>query len=188
MPRHPLHSIALAALALALLAAAAAAQTLGRPGGPPCNDPEHRQFDFWIGEWDVYTADGQLAGTNRVERLLGGCALQEHWKGSRGLAGTSLNAYSPSDQKWHQTWVDGNGMRLDLTGSLVDGRMVLEGDAAGAGRMMKNRITWEKLEDGRVRQHWQVSADGGIQWTDAFVGFYVRQKPAAPAAAKKGKR
>ena len=40
---------------------AAAAQT-----APPCKArPEYRQFDFWVGEWDVQNPQGQTAGTNR---------------------------------------------------------------------------------------------------------------------------
>ena len=33
-----------------------------------CADPAYRQFDFWIGEWQVHTPDGKLAGTNRITR------------------------------------------------------------------------------------------------------------------------
>ena len=41
---------------------------------------------------------------------------------------------------------------------------------------MTNRITWEKLADGRVSQHWEVSSDGRRSWTDAFMGYYRRMK------------
>ena len=46
----------------------------------PCSTPEARQFDFWLGEWDVSWGDGQHS-TNRVEATLGGCVIQENFDG-----------------------------------------------------------------------------------------------------------
>jgi hypothetical protein len=40
-------------------------QAAARPR--PCTAPLHRQFDFWVGAWDVIGANGQFAGTNRIE-------------------------------------------------------------------------------------------------------------------------
>ena len=37
----------------------------------PCSTPEYRQFDFWIGDWVVYTPAGQIAGTNKIEQVSG---------------------------------------------------------------------------------------------------------------------
>ena len=45
---------------------------------PPCSGPEHRQFDFWVGEWDVTQPDGTPAGTNRIEIIL----VKQHWRTS----------------------------------------------------------------------------------------------------------
>lgn len=59
---------------------------------------------------------------------------------------------------------------------LVDGRMVLTGKGLGPkGEPVTNRISWEKLADGRVRQVWTVSADGGATWTSSFDGFYAKR-------------
>ena len=41
--------------------------TLAAAAGP-CESAAHRAFDFWIGEWNVHTPDGKLAGVNRIER------------------------------------------------------------------------------------------------------------------------
>jgi len=41
-----------------------------------CKSAEARQFDFWIGEWRV-TENGKLAGHNRIEPLLEGCACSK---------------------------------------------------------------------------------------------------------------
>ena len=182
-------AVACALAVLGFVASAAAqsapAQPIVKPG--PCDGPEFRQFDFWVGDWNVFTADGALAGTNTIERILGGCVISENWSGSKGTDGRSFNVYSTADSKWHQTWVDSEGTLLELAGTFADGRMVLEGDSpATTGNPVRNRITWEKLPDGRVRQHWQVSPTGEEKWTDAFVGFYTpRTKPAAAKGLKR---
>ncbi|HET8945594.1 MAG TPA: hypothetical protein VFQ07_01315 [Candidatus Polarisedimenticolia bacterium] len=145
---------------------------------PDCSGPEYRQFDFWAGDWEVKdAADGSTTGTNSVTRILGGCVLQEHWRGVKGLEGTSFNLYDRADAAWHQTWVDSRGGRLDIAGGLRDGRMVLEGkDRKGLrGELVRDRITWSPLPDGRVRQHWEQSHDQGVTWATAFDGMYSRK-------------
>ncbi len=143
---------------------------------PPCDTPEYRQFDFWVGEWDVTTVDGRMAGRNRIEAILGGCVLQENWTGNNGSAGKSFNIYSAADGQWHQTWVDASGLLLKLEGGLRDGKMVLSADMpAPDGGTTLNEISWERLDEGRVRQHWRSSTDGGRTWTDVFVGIYTER-------------
>src|ERR1041385_4876989 len=68
----------------------ASAETV-RPSA--CAGPEHRQFDFWIGRWDVFdTKTGARAGSSVIERLYAGCALRENWS-EDGFTGGSLNAF-----------------------------------------------------------------------------------------------
>lgn len=147
-----------------------------QPDRASCSAPEHWQFDFWIGEWDVTTQDGRQAGANRIERILDGCVLQESWTGANGMRGQSFNVYSAADGKWHQTWVDTTGLRLELHGGMQDGRMVLAGDVASRdGGAVLNEISWERLSDGRVRQHWRTSTDDGRSWSNVFVGIYTKR-------------
>ena len=151
---------------------------------PVCTAPEYHQFDFWIGDWNVETAEGQPAGTNRIERMLDGCVLLENWTGAKGGAGKSFNLYDATDRKWHQIWVDNSGGRLTLEGGLANGRMVLSGAGqASNGATVINRITWTPIDANRVEQHWEVSADNGTSWTTAFWGLYKR-KGAGPPAKK----
>jgi hypothetical protein len=143
-----------------------------------CAAPEHHQFDFWIGDWDVRAANGQALGTNHITSILGGCALQENWSSANGkLRGVSINTFDPADRRWHQEWVDTSPSRLTLTGGLVDGRMVMEqrGPASAGGTIQVQRITWTPLEGGRVRQQWEVSTDGGTTWKTSFDGYYARR-------------
>ncbi len=143
----------------------------------PCQSPEFRQFDFWIGEWDVQNPQGKPAGTSVITPVLSGCAIHEEWHsaGSR-YAGNSYNTYDRARSVWHQTWVDNSGLLLQLEGEFKDGKMVLEGERPGAeGGTVVNRITWEELAPDSVRQVWDASSDGGKTWQRQFDGLYVRR-------------
>ena len=166
MKRFPL----ITSLALVLVAAPLASQP-----SAPCTDPAYRQFDFWLGEWEVFKPDGTLAGTNRIEQEYAGCVLHERYATPGGYSGESLNMYDAARQVWHQTWVDNTGLLLQLDGRLVAGRMVLEGETpARDGPGTRHRITWTPNPDGSVRQFWE-STDANGEWTVAFDGLYKRK-------------
>ncbi len=155
---------------------------------PPaaCSSHQYRQFDFWLGDWTVTNSKGQFAGENHVTVIQGGCGIQENWTGADGGSGTSFNGYFDGDRKWHQTWLDSRGGRLDLTGGIVSGKMILRGEVpvrGEPGHRVLHQITWERHPDGRVRQLWQSSPDGGSSWTVVFDGTYAK-KSAAGAAAR----
>ncbi len=161
-------------LALGCLASPAAGQSTPSPA--PCTAPEYRQFDFWVGDWDVKLPNGKQAGTNRIEPILGGCALRETWTGSGGVSGTSYNVYDRSRKVWHQTWVDGQGGLLRLEGGFAAGRMTLEGETLDSvGGKTRQRIVWEPAAPGEARQLWESSADGGATWTVVFDGRYRKR-------------
>ena len=163
--------VALAAL-VPLLLAAAPAIAAEEPKAPPpaCAAPENRQFDFWIGDWDVRDPSGKIVGHNQITAIHKGCVLLENWSGNGGVTGSSFNLYDAERKRWRQTWVDNSGGSLDLEGGYADGRMVLS-SAPGAAI---NRITWQLLPDGRVRQLWETSSDRGTTWKTAFDGYYSK--------------
>lgn len=166
MRKHYIQGVGFAAVFLCLCRSAVAA---------PCEDSAHRQFDFWLGEWQVHTPDGKLAGVNRIERAYGGCVLRESYITGRGFSGSSLNVYDAPRKVWHQTWVDSAGTLLLLEGGLSDGRMVLEGQTTGAdARVVRHRITWTPNPDGSVRQFWE-STDAKGDWRTAFDGRYTKK-------------
>jgi hypothetical protein len=170
-------NISLVALLLSTLTLPSAAQESGgATGSRGCKAPEHRQFDFWVGNWDVTNPAGKPAGRNRIEPILGGCALRETWTSAGGSHGTSYNAWDRQRRRWHQTWVDDDGLVLRLEGGLADGKMVLEGetlDSSGSGAL--NRITWQETGPGAVRQLWEVSSDGRKTWRVVFDGRYRKR-------------
>lgn len=146
-----------------------------RQAPPTCEAADHRQFDFWIGTWNV-TVGGKQAGTNRIEVGHGGCVLVEHWSGAGGGTGTSLNFYNRQSNLWHQTWISSTGGALFLSGGLKDGAMVMQSAPVQtpAGTTLINRITWSPLANGDVRQYWETSTDAGKTWTSAFDGLYKK--------------
>ncbi len=149
---------------------------VGVPLGAQTPPPEAGQFDFWVGDWRVFSPDGKIAGENQIEKIGAGWGLLENWTGAGGGTGKSLNTWLPDRKQWRQFWV-GNGGALELTGGLdAHGAMVLTGTTAtAAGGAQLERITWTPNPDGTVRQIWQQSADGGATWTTAFDGLYRKK-------------
>lgn len=141
----------------------------------PCQDAElNREFDFWVGEWDVQTAQGQHAGSSSVQKILGGCVILENWAGL-GSQGKSFNAYNQALKKWQQYWVDDSGITTLYTGEVVGNQMRYLADAGSQNGQQARRMTFTKLDDGRVRQLGETSSDGGKTWTVAYDLFYVRK-------------
>jgi len=145
-----------------------------KPQSGPCSAPEHRQFDFWIGTWDVTTLDGRLAGRNTISRKLEGCVIHEQWDGS-GMRGESFNIWDRAGRRWHQTWVSSRGELLLLDGGFSGGAMRLSGESGPPERRIRNRITWTPGPDDTLRQVWDVSRDGR-EWRTVFDGTYRRVK------------
>jgi hypothetical protein len=144
------------------------------PPAQPCQAPEYRQFDFWIGDWDVYDARGERIGANRIESIENGCGIQENWTDRRGPTGRSINVFRAESKTWTQLWTASWGGVLLLEGRYENGVMVLTGDAIGRdGAVERQRTSWSRTEDG-VRQLAERSRDGGRTWTVAFDGRYVR--------------
>lgn len=138
-----------------------------------CASAQYKQFDFWVGDWEVFDPKGKKVGENRVIKVLGGCAIQEHWVSVGRSRGYSYNIYDQGRKVWHQTWVDNGGLLLRLDGGLnTAGGMVLEGEGFDPhGKELLNRITWTP-DDGNVRQLWQISSDQGKNWQVVFEGIY----------------
>jgi len=168
-------------LALALVAFAVASSSAAGQSTPPApcqvDRAPYADFDFWVGDWDVFAPNGDQAGTNRIEKIERGCLLLESWTGASGGTGKSMNFYDPERDLWRQIWVSGNGDVIEIEGELRDASMVLEGrlvDSAGAPQPFRG--TWTPNADGSVRQHFEISEDQGRTWSTWFDGRYVRRR------------
>lgn len=143
----------------------------------PCMfQAENRQFDFWIGEWDVMNPQNQQAGTSSIQRVVGGCVIFENWTGNGGGDGKSFNFYDAGKKKWRQVWVGIGGNVVDFEGEYKDGAMRYTSVSVGAnGQKTLGRMTFFNLGD-KVRQLWETSTDDGKTWTVAFDGTYIKKK------------
>jgi hypothetical protein len=170
----------------------AAALQAAQPPAPPvkpfdCSAPEYRQFDFWVGQWDVVAAGPPAArgapsakpASNVIERAQGGCVIIENWDDRQGGTGQSFNIYDRVTQKWHQTWVSNNGSLHQYWGELKDGRMVFIGEvplpptARFQGRRTV-RLSFIPLGPDRVRQFSEsLNSDG--TWSVNYDLIYTRR-------------
>jgi hypothetical protein len=163
----------LAAAATAALAATtppAGTAVAHAPAASACAAPELHQFDFWIGDWDAFDADDPRTpiARTRITTIASGCAIHELYEQSDGLIGDSILAFDPLQRAWQQTWVTNRGSLMVVSGRLVDGALVLEGEMHVAnGTSLRQRITW-KSEGEAVRESATISRDGGRSWQQAF--------------------
>ena len=44
-----------------------------------CAAPEYRQFDFWLGHWNVSIESDNVIRTNRISLINNGCTLLEEY-------------------------------------------------------------------------------------------------------------
>ena len=162
-----------------LLPLAAAAQ---QPKSFDCeNSPSHRQFDFWLGNWEVTDKAGEkLYGRNAISKREKGCMLLEEYETGRGFSGSSINFYNPSNGRWHQHWVDNGTSIIQTEGGIEEGSMVMRGTIyyLATKRTARFRGKWTPLEDGRVRQFFEEK-DGQGKWQTWFDGYYRRTGPPA---------
>ncbi len=143
----------------------------------PCSAQEQfSEFDFWVGEWDVHVASGQLAGHNRIESAQKGCVLIENWTSTTGGKGMSINYVDKTTNEWVQIWHSESGSQINIRGGLTDEGMLLVGNIhyVANGTTAPFRGTWTLLPDGRVRQFFEQSNDDGETWVSWFEAFYTR--------------
>ncbi|MBJ7441089.1 MAG: hypothetical protein JHD35_18980 [Sphingopyxis sp.] len=150
------------------------------PVQPACTAPDHRAFDFWVGEWDVF-ANGSSAkvATSSIEAMFGGCAIRETWRPLKGGGGGSFSHFDAERRHWRQVWVDSSGARVDFDGGPTGGKMVLTGHWANVvarGQDGLIRMTYSKQPGGSVRQHGEQSTDHGLTWATSFDFIYRPHK------------
>ena len=165
-----------------------------RPAG--CPSAGARQFDFWLGSWqvrqEILGADGKMhpfEAESTVSLAAGGCALVEHWRGEvqfpwEGMEapamqhGLSVRAYDPATKSWRIHWLDSRHPafgpafegRFDGTGRGVFTRTT---SGAGGGELV-TRIVFERRGRGAV--HWElaVSRDAAASWTTLWTMDFRR--------------
>jgi len=143
--------------------------------------PESRQFDFWVGEWDVVTTQGGMpAGSSRIERTLGDCVILENWKSNGTFyEGKSYNTYNTALKRWEQFWVDNSQGMVHFYGSLLkNGVMDYYTDEVPqpGGTRLKRHLEFIPLGPDKVRQVSHGSTDHGKTWQPEYDFTYNRRK------------
>jgi tetratricopeptide (TPR) repeat protein len=141
---------------------------------------ENRQFDFWVGEWNVETTQGAIpAGQSKIERILGDCVILENWQNNGNpYSGKSYNTYNAALKRWEQYWVDNAGGNIFFHGELKDGVMDYWTDdiPQPSGPPLRRHLQFFKLGPDKVRQFSQGSTDGGKTWNVEYDFTYIRTK------------
>ncbi|MDX2274460.1 MAG: hypothetical protein NW206_03330 [Hyphomonadaceae bacterium] len=148
-----------------------------RPEG--CLAPEHRQLDFWIGEWDVSPtgSENMSVAESTIRPLDQGCSIFEEWRPFQGPSGHSLSDYDPTTQQWHQTWIDAAGTRTLFTGAFENGVMALDYDTPPpAGQPpSQRRMSYQQLDTNTVRQ-WGARLNETTQSWDVIWDYTYKRR------------
>ncbi len=139
-----------------------------------CDIHEARQFDFWLGDWELTWGDSGK-GTNSISRILNQCIIQENFSGE-GFRGISMSAYNRPAEEWKQTWVDNNGTYLDFTGGWMGDRMILSREALIQEIPVVQRMVWYNISEDTMDWNWEISRDGGETWNVNWKIDYTRRK------------
>lgn len=147
----------------------------------PCDYiAENRQFDFWVGEWEVVpTAGGVPQGASHIEKELGDCVIWENWQSlGNSYAGKSYNVYNPNLKRWEQFWVDNVGGMIHFYGGMKDGVMDYWTDdmPQANGTKLRRHLQFFNQGPNKVRQFSQGSTDGGKTWKVEYDLTYVRKR------------
>jgi hypothetical protein len=156
-----------------------ATESAARPAAParPCAAPQHRQFDFWVGEWDVVLPTGKAgraqpdhAPARRLRAARGVDRRERHARHEPERVRPRLEALAADVGRRL-----GNGAR---SRGPVPGRPhgPRGGPAGESGRIAKQRITWTPQSAGGLRQQWESSIDGGKTWKTEFDGTYRKAR------------
>ena len=143
------------------------------------NTPEFHQFDFWVGEWDVYNTQNQKVGDSKIEKILKNCIILENWYGAAGGEGKSFNHYEADKKKWFQYWIDQNSSVTNYEGEYDPAQKAIvfySYDHAKDTKPYIGRLTFFDLDENTVRQFSQRSTDGGKTWSVVYDFTYRRKQ------------
>lgn len=148
--------------------------------------PPHRQFDFWVGDWDVNNRqkDGQGAwqpvgeSVAKIRLAAGGNCVIEDWRGQLNgnkLVGYSIRAYDENQKQWFifLNWHGGNpGSRGLMAGRAKTDR--LEFTPPGG---VTPRYTFSKATADSCQWDEATSTDQGETYTTNWIMDFQRTGP-----------
>ena len=148
----------------------------------PCAaEPHSHDFDFWIGDWEVYqTGTKFLVGHSLVQSIAGDCALLENWTSTQAHSGKSFNYYDAAVGKWEQDWLGAGGQsdrQRFYNGEYKDGAMSFTNETVNAQKVkVLGNFRFYNIDKDTVRQYLEQSTDGGKTYQPVYDFTYVRKK------------
>ena len=149
-----------------------------------------RDFDFWMGSWDVSCRRLQkrlaecdewddFTATARAWPLLNGLGNVDefHTDYKDGFAGMSLRLFEPASRTWSIYWADSRysgPLEPPVVGAFSDGVGVFECDDAFNGKPIRVRYTWSRVTTGSPRWEQAFSTDGGVTWETNWINDFTR--------------
>lgn len=138
------------------------------------------EFDFWLGEWDLYWNDS-LKGTNTITKEHNGLVIHESFTDNKtGYKGESWSMYVAKDKKWKQTWVDNGGSYLALEGMYTKTGMVLFSNQVKEGKKIRFRMRFLNIRENSFDWEWSSSTDVEKTWKVLWAIQYKRRNVNAP--------
>lgn len=145
--------------------------------------PKDREFDFWIGEWDVNLRiqqpdkqwKNQIKSKAKIYAVNDGRAILELWNDQRpnGIKGFSLRYYDFKKEKWvlWLNWPSKNRSGLSsLEGEFRHGRGEF---FAGKGDTL-TRYSFSDISPYYLRWDDAFTRDGGKTWTHNWIMEFTR--------------
>ena len=154
---------------------------------------ESRNFDFWIGEWDVINRNRPPddsrwfdtgTATARVYPVVAGCGIVEHWRGQafgNFLTGFSIRSLNRLTGQWDLVLLwpnDGHPRFGTLVGGFRHNRGELYSRAlSAAGDTTLTRLTFSDITPNSLRWQEGQSTDGGRTWQSGWIMEFTRRDP-----------
>lgn len=175
----------LGVLSLLIAGLAVSTGSLAQSDALPCGSEQHKAFDFFAGEWQVYDQhSGRLIAIDRIERQLENCSLTQSWTqmddGFRTqgvpyrMQGSSLIGYD--GKEWVMVWIDNMGSIISLRGGIEDGAMVMASDKPSLGTYYMWK--WIPQADGTLRNVGYFADKEDDPWKEQFDIIYKPNRPA----------
>ena len=148
-------------------------------------EPSARDFDFWMGRWNVHNRllRKRLAGANEWDEfestvvarpILDGLGNEDEFRSDYdgGFIGMSFRFFDPAKKRWSIYWADSRRSgELDppLFGTFSGDKGVFEGTDVFEGRPILVRFTWSGITTPALRWEQAFSDDSGETWETNWV-------------------
>lgn len=154
---------------------------------------KQKEFDFWIGEWDVnlrvkqkdLSWKDQHKSVARIYSILDGKAILELWsENEAGINGYSLRYYNPKKKSW-DLWLNWAGKNRSGTNGMECKFRHKRAECfskrkTGATTNLISRFTFSDAQPNSVRWDDAYSRDEGKTWSNNWIMEFSRRKQKPP--------